>query len=351
MLKASILKPVLAFAVIVSIGGCASMPVERRADAETAARPDITVSADGRSASMRIDVLTYNIEGLPWPARRNRSGKLQEIGRRIAASRAAGQGPDIIVFQEVFSKSAVRAVEATGYHSITAGPGAKSRQSRNEDGALPGTRKALKGEIGPNFTSSGLVIASDFMMEKKAYRPFAKGSCAGFDCLSNKGALMASIVIPGMPGRLDVFTTHMQSQGASKVPVERHAAAHFRQTSELSRFVADEGVYDAPVIIAGDFNKRNSDARYYNFKRDLPLDNVHRHCLERPTECEVRQQWRPDEWRRVQDLQFFASGKTVTVRPVIAEGMFDGGSSGPVLSDHVGFRVIYEVNWTVEPAR
>lgn len=327
------------------------MPVERRADAESTARPEIAISADGRSASMRIDVLTYNIEGLPWPARRNRSPKLEEIGRRLAAFRAAGQAPDIIVFQEVFSKSAVRAVDATGYRSIVAGPSTTSRQARNEEGALPGKRRATKGEIGANFTSGGLVIASDFMIERTAYVPFAKGSCAGFDCLSNKGALMASIRIPGMPGVLDVFTTHMQSQGASKVPAERHVAAHFRQTSELSRFVADEGAYDAPVIIAGDFNKRNSDERYYNFKRDLPLDNVHRHCLEQPTECEVRQQWRPDEWRRVQDLQFFASGKRVTVRPVVAEGMFDGGSSGPVLSDHIGFRVIYEVNWTVEPAR
>lgn len=35
------------------------------------------------------------------------------------------------------------------------------------------------------------------------------------------------------------------------------------------------------------------------------------------------------------------------VRPIRVEGMFDGGPSGPVLSDHNGFRVVYEFSWPI----
>jgi endonuclease/exonuclease/phosphatase family metal-dependent hydrolase len=333
------------------LAGCATGPAKRVVSCEDAPAVTIETSSDGRVASTLLDVLTFNIEGLPWPARTNREPHLREIGERLAALRTQGDAPDIVVFQEVFSRAAARAVESTGYRSIVAGPHRRSRQAPSTEGALPGERRMLRGEIGANLLSSGLVVATDFLVVAGEYRPFGRGSCAGFDCLSNKGVLFAQVVIPGVPEAIDVFTTHMQSQRASGVPKERHLEAHLRQTRELSEFVSVTGSRTTPTIVGGDFNLRGADARHYHFDRKFPVDNVHRFCSERPAECEVLQDWPHEEqWRRVQNMQLFTSGDVVTVRPVRAEGMFDGGPSGPVLSDHNGFRVTYRLSWPTNAA-
>ncbi len=323
-----------------------SLPAVRTAECGFAPGPAITYSPDGQTAHAQIDVLTYNIEGLPWPARRNRAPFLREIAERLAAFRAQGKGPQIIVFQEVFSNAASRAVVDAGYQSITAGPRARSTQDPNTEGPLPGRSRITKGEIRTNFLSSGLVTVTDWPIVSTRYRPFARGSCAGFDCLSNKGVLHAEIAIPGVPGTIDVFNTHMQARRASRVSEERHAPAHHRQTAELSSFVDSTGDPDRPTIVAGDFNMRNSDIRWELFKRKITMDNVHRFCAEHADECAVLQDWdHPDQWRRVQDKHFFAAGEIVKIQPVQAEGMFDDGPSGPVLSDHEGFRVVYDLSW------
>lgn len=337
------------------LSGCTALPDERNVDCPDATRPWIRHSADGKTAFTEIDVLTYNIEGLPFPARNNRGPYLRDIAHRLAEFRAKGEGPDIIVFQEVFSVDAADAVMASGYRSIVTGPRRSSQQAPNTEGSLPGSRNIFRGEIGRNFTSAGLAIATDFPIMGAGYQPYARQSCAGFDCLSNKGVLFAEVAIPGVPGLVDVFTTHMQSQRASRVPEDRHAEAHRRQMVELADFVRSSSPLTDPVLIGGDFNMRNSDVRHYTFDRvtpdaaaaDSPLGNVHRYCSEHRDTCDVRQEWRDDEWFRVQNLHLFQSGDVVKVRPIRVEGMFDGGPSGPVLSDHNGFRVVYEFSWPV----
>jgi hypothetical protein len=336
--------------------GCTAIPQENNVSCLEASRPTIRYSADGATTFTEIDVLTYNIEGLPFPARMKRGPHLREIARRLAEFRAAGEGPDIILFQEAFSKNAARAVTDTGYRSVVTGPVRGSRQAPNTEGPLPGRRNIFRGEIRPNFTSGGLAIATDFAIMGAGYVPYARGSCAGFDCLSNKGVLFAEIAIPGVPGLVDVFTTHMQSQHTSHVPEDRHAEAHRRQMLELADFIRSSSPLTDPVLIGGDFNMRDSDVRHATFDRvtpdghptaddAAPLGNVHRYCSERRDLCDVRQDWGEDEWFRVQNLHLFQSGTVVRVRPIRVEGMFDRGPSGPVLSDHNGFRVVYEFSW------
>ena len=81
------------------------------------------------------------------------------------------------------------------------------------------------------------------------------------------------------------------------------------------------------------------------------MESVHRYCQLRPNECEVLEDWTyEDQWRRVQNKHMFLSGDTVKIRPIRAEAMFDGGPSGPVLSDHYGFRVVYELSWPTKGA-
>ena len=341
-------KRFLAWVVPGLLGGCTALPAETNVDCVDATRPAIRLSADGAMAYTEIDVLTYNIEGLPFPARNNRGPQLREIARRLAEFRSSGDGPDIILFQEVFSKAAAQAVTDTGYRSVVTGPRTRTRRDPNTEGNLPGSRNIFRGEIGHTFTSAGLAIATDYPIMGAGYIPFAHRSCAGFDCLSNKGVLFAEIAIPGVPGVVDVFTTHMQSQGASRVIVERHAEAHRRQTNELASYVRSSSPQTDPLLIGGDFNMRNSDVRQYTFERTTAIGNVHRYCSENRAACDVRQDWDDEEqWRRVQNLHLFQSGDLVQIRPIRVEGMFDGGPSGPVLSDHNGFRVVYEISWPV----
>ena len=54
---------------------------------------------------------------------------------------------------------------------------------------------------------------------------------------------------------------------------------------------------------------------------------------------------RSDNWGFPRWGSYGASREAVKVRPIRVEGMFDGGPSGPVLSDHNGFRVVYEISW------
>ena len=347
----------LSVAALALLGGCTALPEETNVDCLDATRPAIRHSADGATAYTEVDVLTYNIEGLPFPARNNRGPDLREIARRLAEFRASGEGPDIILFQEVFSKDAARTVTDAGYRSVATGPRTRTRQDPNTEGALPGKRNIFKGEVGRTFTSAGLAIATDYPIMGAGYIPYARQSCAGFDCLSNKGILFAEVAIPGVPGLVDVYTTHMQSQGSSRVIVERHAEAHRRQMNELAAYVRSSSPLTDPLLIGGDFNMRNSDVRHYTFDRVTadaaernaiaPVGNVHRYCSEHRDTCDVRQDWNDDQWFRVQNLHLFQSGNVVQVRPIRVEGMFDGGPSGPVLSDHNGFRVVYELSWPV----
>src|SRR6187455_2984135 len=108
----------LSLAALCLLSGCTALPRETNASCVEATRPVIRYSADGATAYAEIDVLTYNIEGLPFPARADRGADLREIARRLAEFRSTGQAPDIVVFQEVFSKDAARAVTDTGYRSI-----------------------------------------------------------------------------------------------------------------------------------------------------------------------------------------------------------------------------------------
>lgn len=332
------------------LAGCVGLPAGRSISCADARRPLVAISPDGRTASARIDVLTYNVEGLPNRLREGRGSQLKAIGLHLARLRAAGRAPDVVLFQEVFSRSARSAVEAAGYPSLASGPTARTPQPPRRKGGLPGRSNPRRGETGAKLASSGLVIAAEYPILRTDRRPFAKGSCAGFDCLSNKGVMAAEIAIPGVPEPIALFNTHLNSQGASRVPERRHTAAHRRQTAEIGRYISARGG-DLPVIFGGDFNMRGSEPRFEAFDSRHDLALVHRWCLAEPQRCEIALSWDGDApWLDTQDLQLFRPGERVAVRPVRVEAMFDGGGGGPRLSDHDGFRVIYELSWRTDSA-
>jgi endonuclease/exonuclease/phosphatase family metal-dependent hydrolase len=340
------LPAVAAMALTLLATGCATPLPLRSASCEAVHPPVLSVSADADRVTTRLTVLTYNIEGLGWPARSGRAASLRAIGDRLAALRVAGQAPDIILFQEMFSGAAKKAVAATGYPAIVTGPRRTTRAKGVTRETLPGKSHIKRGEIGLHFTGSGLAIASRYPIVEVDMHAYGRRSCAGIDCLANKGIVLARIAVPGVPTPIDIYDTHMNSRGASRAPGPRNLAAHDRQSLEASAFI-DRTHDDAyPVIFGGDFNMRHSEPRWENFSRYQSLNLVHRVCADPASSCDVRMSWDGDEpWMDTQDLQFFWPGDRVAVRPIRVEAMFDGGPSGPELSDHDGFLVTYQLSW------
>lgn len=108
--------------------------------------PEPAISDPGRGElRTTLSVLTYNVEGLAWPARKGRAASLREIGRRLADLRRQGLAPDVVMFQEMLSGAAKRAVAATGYPAIVAGPQRLTFAGRSTDEPLPGRSRAKRG--------------------------------------------------------------------------------------------------------------------------------------------------------------------------------------------------------------
>lgn len=338
------------FAAGLLAAACATLPQSRTIACDAVPAPPIQLSEDGTRASLRLDVLTYNIEGLGWPARKGRKSELAGISSRLNDLLRSGEGPDVVLFQEVFSRPAVSAVEQSGYPALAAGPKRRSRRDLPAAGRPQGRRLWMRGEIGLRLTTGGLAIGSVYPIVDQEGEPFSRRGCAGLDCLSNKGALHARVAIPGAPLPVDVFNTHMNSRKASKAPRKRTLSAHAIQTAELSAFLAARRDPRAAAILGGDFNMRRSEARFEAFSAKLPMTLVHRYCMEQPDLCDVRTSWDGDApWMDTQDLQLFAEGEVMSIRPVHVETMFDGRPDSPALSDHDALRVVYELSWPIPP--
>ncbi|SNT04946.1 Metal-dependent hydrolase, endonuclease/exonuclease/phosphatase family [Sphingomonas laterariae] len=336
----------IATAALLGLTACSGSPPVRTLACADARAPEVHTSPDGRTATAQLKVLTYNIEGLGWPARSGRGDDLRAIGERLAAMRLAGTAPDIVLFQEMFSGAAKAAVANSGYPAISHGPRRTTTSPDPLPPKLPGKAKISRGEIGIHFEGSGLAVASEYPIVQMQVRPYGKRACAGIDCLANKGIALARIALPGVPGAIDVYGTHMNSRGASNAPAERNLAAHERQSLAVAQFLAETNDDANPLIFGGDFNMRHAEDRFTTFARYQPLQLVHRVCAEPANGCEVRMSWDGDEpWMNTQDLQFYWPGDAVAIRPVSVEAMFDGGESGPELSDHDGFLVTYELSW------
>ena len=345
------MRRIAAAAAIFSLaGGCASWPPDRYSDCPSISEmPVITSLADGRK-SIELSVLIYNIEGLPWPARKNRGPSLDRIGQALAGFRAQGRAPDIVLMQEAFTSRAARIGERAGYANAIGGP---KRSEIAKDPAIDrqfvADRRRKKGERAPKLMRSGLYVLSDYPVTDMNREGFARRACAGFDCLAAKGMMLVRVAVPGMPAPIDIFTTHMNSGRAARVPLERSAEAHRYQALEAAHFLDEYHEPDNPLIIGGDFNMRRNPDRFDFFSTAIPYTLVHRSCAQKPATCDVRMSWDGDApWLDTQDLQAFDDGKAVTVEPVRVEAMFDGSANGARLSDHDGFLVTYRLAWRAD---
>lgn len=203
-----------------------------------------------------ISVMSYNVHGLPWPLTVGRPQALRAIGSRLAAMRLEGEQPHLVLLQEAFTGDAKAIAREAGYPYVVEGPTRRDRlASAIGEGARPFRRAyKLKGEADGTFEDSGLLLLSDYPIVDVERMPYQRLACAGFDCLANKGAVLVRVSIPGAAQPLTVVDTHMNSRGASGVPLSRADAAYGLQAEQLHAFVAEQVAPTAPAIVAGDFN-------------------------------------------------------------------------------------------------
>lgn len=297
-----------------------------------------------------LSVMTYNVKGLPEPIVPGRREMLERIGVRLAAMRSAGRQPSIVVLQEAFTADARRIAELAGYAYVLPGP---ARADTNEvTGATARPRSWLLGETLAPQLDSGLLMLSDFPIVAASRAAFPRSACAGFDCLANKGVLVAIVNVPGK-GPVAVAATHLNSRGASGAPEPHTQMAYGDQikfmASLLSRFRARKGAGDLPLIVAGDFNQGQRKFRTKVLRAALTqiakgpvaesLSFSLNHGLVEAGDADDA------VWiaHHARDMQFVVPGRKAAVVPLATSVPFGREADGGSLSDHYGFVVSYAI--------
>lgn len=298
-----------------------------------------------------LSVLTYNVNGLPWPAAMDRSQALAKIGDSLARMRAAGTAPQVVVLQEAFTEEARGIAQRAGYAYTAYGPGAADRQP--ETRGYVTARSFWKGETFGPALSSGLVLLSDYRLSAVRRTPFPKDACAGYDCLANKGILSAHIAVPGAPAPVEVVATHLNSGNPSGQPESVSRVAFARQLDALAAFTEAPESKRTIRIYAGDFNMGHSPARlellmgYIRNKRAkiasaLGRDKYRPLCERNPASCSADLAIAANvPLRHANDWQFFSAPDTVQLVAAKRDVMFRAEQGQKALSDHMGLKVIY----------
>lgn len=337
----------LVAAVALGIGTVGRAGVERAV---------VTPALDQRAPTDRINVMTYNVGALPWPLALDRAEAMGRIADRLAALRVEGRAPEVVVLQEAFTEEAQAIGARAGYRYEVQGPAAGAAQPVAQPLALPGGRQMLRGETIAPVLSSGLIILSDYRITRVRSTAFPTGACAGYDCLANKGALAATLAVPGVSDPVEIVTTHLNSGNPSGRAEPENRLAFAAQMKALSRFV-DDGrgrVRRTIQIVAGDFNMGHSPARL------ALLAGYIKHWKMKPATAMGRDKYaalcREDQRGCRGDLAIasnaplihsndwqFYPGDETRLRPTRREALFTRDPKGlRMLSDHIGFSVSYK---------
>jgi len=341
----------IAVAAVLLASGCFGEGAEEASlpQTERARHPQLVEAIEPRGRSLELRVLTYNVEGLPWPIRTSDRGRaLRRIGERLGELRANGRAPHVVLLQEAFIRAVRDLIAAAGYPNFVRGPDADAvppASSGSVPAELRRNRKLLRGEAAGKWIGSGLYILSDFPILAKDARPFSRAACAGWDCMANKGILRAYIRVPGLPAPLQVVTSHLNSRGDAGVSRARSRAAHKAQAKELHSALRRQSGPGMATILGGDFNTKGAPQRFEHFAGDGQLPIVRRICA-RERRCSVSLPLEGERpWLGAQDLQGFLAPSSIAIRPVEAEIIFEAGKGPDRLSDHDAYMVTYELRW------
>jgi endonuclease/exonuclease/phosphatase family metal-dependent hydrolase len=296
-----------------------------------------------------LSVMTYNVKGAPWPVTHGRGHDLRAIGDRLRQLRTEGRNPHIVLLQEAFSADARAIARRAGYRFVVRGPGAGERTpepASAPDAAFLASRSFFHGERSGKLFDSGLLLLSDFPVtgvHRLSYPDFA---CAGLDCMANKGALLATVEIPGAPAPVDIVTTHLNSRHHARVADSRSLYAYSRQVALLAQFIAANRDPSHPLIVAGDFNVGRAPARGSALEASLPAWGANVPVAEAlavvgrggqaPLTADAEA-----VVRRNTDFEFFVPGQLAALTPRAIDVPFGREATGGMLSDHLGYTITF----------
>jgi endonuclease/exonuclease/phosphatase family metal-dependent hydrolase len=326
--------------------------------AEEWSPPALVASEVQQKAWPTLSVMTYNVEGLPFPVRLGRSTAAHRIADRLRNMREAGLQPHVVVLQEAFGEAQQAIGREAGYRYIAVGP--DSRATNNEpmsaeDEDFAAQARFFKGERSGKVMGSGLVILSDYPIRSVRRTVFPAYACAGFDCLANKGVMLAMVDVPGVAQPVAVVATHMNSKTSSHVPEPRHRYAFLRQVATVSNFLKANLSPDTPYVLAGDTNigkssprlaafqamlaglPRSTDAGVIRTALDSCLSGTDDGCMI-SSPVEVRKSFAHNK-----DWEAFAPGAATSVALLGIDAPFGHDAKGRMLSDHIGYTAFYRL--------
>lgn len=315
------------------------------------------VPATARPYDGTISLLTYNVEGAPWPFARGRPAAFERIAARLGELRRRGRNPQIAVFQEAFTGEAQAIGAQAGYRYIVEGPSAGESDAvapTVADRSFSAAASWWHGETHGRMLGSGLMLLSDYpivRVRRMAYPAFA---CAGFDCLANKGALLVTVRIPGAPAPVDIVTTHLNSRHSSWVSDERSLEAYAREAGLLSAFINRWHDPANPLIVAGDFNAGRAAPRWAALRGAVATWRGEGRFQDALSEVARARRGRgaglPADLhailRRGTDWQFFTSGTNAALDAVAVRIPFGHEPDGSTLSDHIGYTALFRLRPT-----
>ena len=317
---------------------------------DRAFRPAEPIRAATEEPGGTLSVMTYNVKGLPWPVAQGREEALERIASRLIALRRQHRQPHIILLQEAFTADAMALATRAGYRHSALGPDAATRSAAAASAAdLAYLRRARwdRGEQLGKSLGSGLMILSDYPITRADRFAFPDFACAGFDCLANKGVVIAHIDAPGGP--IGVVNTHLNARTAAGVTIARSQQAYARQTELMARFVTRKVRPHERLILGGDMNIGRDPQRRQAFFAAFsgtrpsfvaPDMGGARQAIGRTASGEDRHDL-ARAVRHGKDWLFARDATGAAMQVVGAQVPFGKEAEGKPLSDHFGYVIQY----------
>lgn len=305
-----------------------------------AASPMMPRSVAAPAVAGGLTVMTYNVAGLPFPVKLNRTAALQQIGLRLSGLRREGRQPHVVLLQEAFTPEAKAIADLAGYRYAVAGPEAGDAI---KGAAMPGEYRAAanwrKGEAIGKWVDSGLLVLSDYPIVGSTRMAFAEDACAGFDCLAAKGVLLTWIKVPGQAHPIAIADTHLNSRRSTGVADTRSNAAFAAQFDQARRFVSARVGARTSVVFGGDFNIGHDPQRLAHVGPGPLAGAVEATAaVARTGDANTDVQ---AVIARAKDKQYFRAGAGKALRIMSLDVPFGIADGGYGLSDHLGYVVTY----------
>ncbi len=297
----------------------------------------LSTSVFAQSKSLRV--MSYNVNGLPWPLEKDKRPLFLEIARIIKEKREKGTAPHVLLIQEGFRPETKEMIAAMGYPYVFKGP--------NDSEMNPLDKKCPPGPKQPpcqntvSIVGAGLWVLSEYPFIKTSKIAFGKTRCAGWDCYANKGAVYTQIKVPGV-GAVDILSTHMNSRRSSGTSDENVWAAQRKQISVLKYFLGKTRSANVPAIFAGDFNVRTSFPTYPDLDKALLMKSTGLYCVANSQLCQIGEETLPEDLHNKVDQHFYQGSKSIHLTPVYAAKTMKYKLGDQELSDHPAYEAIYK---------